>query len=196
MPSTPGLQINAGAVEGVFHAGAGYETFDAGDDHEVIGGLHLFATFDFLREHFGFLQSLSGSRFETVAFGEYFVFDDDRRDAGAFHFGHHVLEGIGVAAGIAVHDHRLLRDRQDFVDGVQARIEADHFNIRMALGSGIGQTAFPDGVELAGDRLVAGFPFHAGGVGDDAAEAVVGFHDADEFALGEQCFELAAPVFR
>jgi hypothetical protein len=44
--------------------------------------------------------------------------------------------------------------------------------------------------------LVAGFPFNAGGVGDDATETVVGFHDADEFALSEQSFEFAASIFR
>ena len=146
----PCLQINPGAGECVFHAGAGDQAFDAGDDHEVVGGLHFFAALDFLREHFGFLQNLTGAGFQAVAFGKYFVLDDDRRDAGPFHFGHHILEGVGVAAGIAVNDHGFLRDGQDFLNGMQTGIEADYFDIRMALGSGIGQTAFPDGVELDG----------------------------------------------
>ena len=187
------LDVGEGTFEGVLDGLASDEAFDAGNNHEVAGDLRLLAGADFVAEALDGVLCLHGvGAEEGVLLEAHLVLDDDCGDAETLEGADGEDEVLDLSAGIAVVDDGLGGDLEGVVEVVEARGEVDGLDVGFTLGGGVGERGGPHAVELAGGVAL----LNLGVLDDEAREAAVALHDADDGLSGDEAAQALHAGFR
>ena len=115
------VHIRPGPCQGIIHALVQDQAFDAGDDHEILGLLSLFACSDLLAEIlYGVLLLQDIGAEEGVLLQPYLILDDNRRYPDPLQGLHIEDKMLQLATGVTVKDDGLGRHFHDLIDGTQA----------------------------------------------------------------------------
>ena len=174
----PGEAVGLGAAHGLLEAPARDEGLDAGDDHEIVVALGVFARLDLARELVDGREGLARTTDERVGLGEDLVLDADPGHPAGLQLADHPLHGVEVAvARVAVEQDRDLRGVGHELHDLEHLGPARLVVVAHAEGRGDGETAAPDSLEAC---LLG----HLG------AEAVVGLHEKGQLGALDHSLEL------
>ena len=119
---------------------------------------------------------------EGVLLEAHLVLDDDGGDAETLEGADGEDEMLDLSAGVAVVDDGLGGDLEGVVEVVEAGGEVDSLDVGLTLGGGVGERGGPHAVELAGSVAL----LELGVLDDEAREAAVALHDADDGLGGDE----------
>ena len=169
-----GSDVGLAAGQRVVHVGLENQTFDAGDDHEVVSHLRMLPAGDLVGEVLDvILYLLCVGTEQRVSLQPFLIFNDHGRDAQTLQRADHEHEMLCDATGIAVKDDGLGRGLENIADGVHALHVLD---VWLGLDGRVREAAQPDPVEFP--HSVVAFDEH--GLGDQSRQATVRFDNANQ----------------
>ena len=173
----PCLSESKSSLQSILHAFFQNQTFDSGTNHKVLGSLSMLACPNLLGKGLNaILGLLHLSAKERIFLQSRLVFNNYHRHAKALQASYGIDKVLLDSPGVSVKNNGFRGDLSNVLNGSEAGAHIHKLNIRLSLGSGITERAYPHSVKLMGSSLL----IDLGLLYNQTGKAVMGLHSGNQ----------------